>query len=34
MLGLTSDENVPVVIKEGYPLAWSAPGKESARRGT
>lgn len=25
MLGLTSDENVPVVIKEGYPLAWSAP---------
>ena len=25
MLGLTSDENVPVVIKEGYPLVWNAP---------
>ncbi len=25
ILGLTSDENVPVVIKEGYPLVWKAP---------
>lgn len=24
MLGLTSDENVTVVIKEGYPLVWKA----------
>jgi len=25
MIGLTSDENVPIRIKEGYPIVWTAP---------